>query len=843
MRYEDLRKEYLDKLENARSVLAELPKFEKYQLFQESELEQLSKINDKNTLYLDKLKKGEIEVAIVGMENTGKSTFANALIKLKEAFPTGSIRTTYTSTRLKYGSEDKAVVEFFSNAEFNSMFREMLKKVKFPDSENESFERISVDNYERYFNNLQDLDEPLYKFHYATTHEDIKAILTGKNEILEYLNHPIKIFSKTQISNNELKKFITDKYIARTVKKVELELSEFADTKEMVLYDVPGFNSTTEKHKVETQKSLNSADAIILIKNVIANSQITSEEKSMLNRYDETTGIKLSDKLFVYGTQVDKANTQDEARLNIDTLCSDLTKSLNVQQSRIFVGSPYAYMQSLKLEDGDSSIKRLTAWGMSDAIDSVEKMKSSIKEFYKNEAFENIKSQINKNIASLKNILSKIVIDNDEHRLLENLLIADNKKIINFTDSVKIELKSNLLKLKNTINKDISENEYFSKSLQEQVDSIKTDVTMEELEEINLSQTDIRGEFATNKVNTKYREILKPEILSSFENLIVNIANDKAKQYQDETIDIFLDILEVDNSNIYKDEIKENLAVMLKNLTYKISYSQTSYVYLIQRFTRDLVSVVIGAEKGSTTRKDRFKKAKKEFVSLAMYYEDIVNIENIYDLKLIQEVLNLSTDEKVVEDSLIRKTLENKYESYLEYQEFKNVIDVLEKKGLNEEKSIDILEDVFADFKNISASNIGIVEKKVYKKLEDLDKKKEVEKIVSEDKDEIDTLFEKIKVSQTKEELLHELNSDIAVLKNILKFAVIKAINLELPFITSFADQNEKIINSSRELNDFISKYYNKIKYKELEESQEKKRTLQEKKEAILNIRALQAKI
>jgi len=841
MKYEDLRKEYLEKLENTQNVLTELPKFEKYQLFQNSELEQLGLIKDKNSLYLDKLKKGEIEVAIVGMENTGKSTFANALIKLKEAFPTGSIRTTYTSTRLKYGSEDKAIVEFFSNEEFNSMFREMLKKVKFPDYEKESFERISADNYERYFNNLQDLDEPLYKFHYATTHEDIKNILIGKSEIIQYLNHPIKTFSKTQISNHELKKFITDKYIARTVKKVELELSEFADTKEMVLYDVPGFNSTTEKHKIETQKSLNSADAIILIKNVIANSQITSEEKSMLNRYDETTGIKLSDKLFVYGTQVDKANTQEEARLNIETLNSDLTTSLQVQKNRIFVGSPYAYMQSLKLEDGNNSVERLTEWGMSDSIDSVEKMKSSIKEFYKNEAFENIKSQINKNIAALKNILYKIVIDNDEHSLLENLLITDNKKIINFTDSVKIELKSKLLKLKYTINQDISENEYFSKSLQEQVDTIKTDVTIEELEEINLSQTDIRGEFATNKVNTKYREILKPEILSSFENLIVNIANDKAKQYQNETIDILLNILEVDDTNIYKNEIKENLAVMLRDLTYKISYSQTSYVYLIQRFTRDLVSVVIGAEKGSTTRKDRFKRAKKEFVSLAMYYEDIVNIENIYDLKLIQEVLNLSTGEKVVEDSLVRKTLESKYESYLEYQEFQNVIDTLENKGLNEEKSIEVLEDVLANFKNVSSGNIGIVEKKVYKKLESLNE--EEKKIVSKDSDEIETLFEKIEVSQTKEELLQELNSDIAVLKDILKLAVIKAINLELPFITSFADQNEKIINSNSEFNDFISKYYNKIKYQELEESQEQKRTLEEKKEAIINIRALQSKI
>ena len=70
--------------------------------------------------FLDKLNNGEIEVAIVGMENTGKSTFANALIKLKEAFPTGSTRCTFTSTKLQYGAENKAVVRFFTKDDFNS---------------------------------------------------------------------------------------------------------------------------------------------------------------------------------------------------------------------------------------------------------------------------------------------------------------------------------------------------------------------------------------------------------------------------------------------------------------------------------------------------------------------------------------------------------------------------------------------------------------------------------------------------------------------------------------------------------------------------------------------------
>ena len=55
--------------------------------------------------------------------------------------------------------------------------------------------------------------------------QDIVEIAEGKEVIFQYLNQPPKYFDKTQIENQELKKFITDKYIARSVKNIDIELA------------------------------------------------------------------------------------------------------------------------------------------------------------------------------------------------------------------------------------------------------------------------------------------------------------------------------------------------------------------------------------------------------------------------------------------------------------------------------------------------------------------------------------------------------------------------------------------------------------------------------------------
>lgn len=832
MNYQKLKEEYLNKLEQVDKTLIDISKYEKFNILTQKEVEVLDKIKNKNNLYLSKLKNGEIEIAIVGMENTGKSTFANALIKLKEAFPTGSTRCTFTSTKLQYGKEDKAVVEFFTKNDFNKMFQEMLQDIKYPNYESVRFETLETRQYNDYFEKLKDIDIATYKYYSSTVNEDIKSILNGKNKILKYLDKPRMNFDKYQIQKEELRQFITDEYIARTVKQVNLELSEFEDTKEMVLYDVPGFNSITEKHKIETRKSLNSADAIILIKNVMENSQITSEEQSMLNSYDEETGVSLNEKLFVFGTKIDRANTKNEAITNTHKLKDDLTRNLNVNLDRLFVGSPFAYMQKLGLEDGDGAIKTLKDWDMEDSIDSIEAMKEGIKQFYKNEAFNNIQKQINKNIEAIKRILSNVILENEDSSKMIELQSQSYGLLLDYSRKFRENLSQDLELLNNDFKKDINENQYFSNKLKEQLETIIPLATIEELEKINLSKTDIRGEFATIEVNLAYRQRLKNELLKKFVNLTVSIANEKSEEFFTKTIVSMLNILEVSNNNIYHNEIQNNLKIFIEELTQDSSYNKTSYVYLIQRFSRDLISVVIGTGKGTSTRKDRFLDAKKEFISLAIYNNvEFQKIDNIYDLPLIQNVLNL---EIKPESNLFEVSLTDKFSKLSSFGEFLKIVKFMAKKNIPLSIAIEIIEQVNKKFKNITPENISIVTKKIESTIETY-----LEKNQPKDKDELHQLFELVSQSQTTEELVDEINSDIILLKEILKTAVIEAINLELPFVTSFIDQNKKIIASQKEIDGFIQTHFNKIKYEELSKSEEIKVQLEEKKRVIENIKKL----
>jgi len=837
MNYNKLKQEYSDRLIQVKKTLMDISKYEKFDIFTQDEIEKLKYIETKNDLYLSKLQNGEIEIAIVGMENTGKSTFANALIKLKEAFPTGSTRCTFTSTKLQYGNEDKAVVKFFTKNDFNQMFQEMLQDIKYPDYESIQFETLKIDSYKKYFEKLKDIDKTTYKYYSSTVNEDIKSILNGKNEILKYLNHSQINFDKNQIQGGKLRQFITDEYIARTVKQVNLELSEFEDTREMVLYDVPGFNSITEKHKIETRKSLNSADAIILIKNVMENSQITSEEQSMLNSYDEETGVSLSEKLFVFGTKLDRANTKEEATANTNKLKDDLKKNLNVNYNRVFVGSPFAYMQSLKKEDGDSAIKTLQEWGMEDKITSIEDMKISIKSFYKNEAFNNIQKQINKNIEAVKIILSNVIFDNEDSNKVVELQSHNNGLLLDYSRRFKDKMKEELEILNNDFKQDINENQYFSNRLKEQLETIIPLATIDELEKINLSKTDIRGEFATIEVNLAYRDRLKSALLKKFVDLTVSIANEKSEEFFSKTIISMMNILEVFDNNIYHNEIKNNLKIFIEILTKDSSYNKTSYVYLIQRFSRDLISVVIGTGKGTSTRKDRFIDAKKEFVYLAIYNnEEFKNIDNIYNLPLIQTVLNLEVKSK---NNLFEVNLTDKFSKLASFGEFLTIVKFMAMKNIPLSIAIEIVEQVNKRFKNISPENISIVTKKIESSIETyLENNK-----AQGNKDELHQLFKSVNQSQTKEELLEEINSDIELLKNILKTSVIEAINLELPFISSFVDQNKTIIQSEKEIDGFIQHNFHKIKYEELGESEEMRVLLKEKKRVIENIKQLLLKI
>ena len=160
---------------------------------------QLHDIEDKNSKFLHKLKSNEFEIAIVGLEKAGKSTFANALIG-NNAVPSAPERCTFTSTRLVYGA-DRGIVEFYTEPEFNQIFQNLLKEIDYPDAESTDYKTLSLERFEDYFNNLENTDSSLYRIHVGKTDEEIKDILKYRDKLT--LTGKIKEFPKEDLYSDK----------------------------------------------------------------------------------------------------------------------------------------------------------------------------------------------------------------------------------------------------------------------------------------------------------------------------------------------------------------------------------------------------------------------------------------------------------------------------------------------------------------------------------------------------------------------------------------------------------------------------------------------------------------
>ena len=90
---------------------------------------QIDNLKKDAELLIKKLETEQFEVAVIGLEKAGKSTFINALIQ-DELMPEAEKRCTYTSIQVTYSSENEnsAEIEFYNDKEFNEKFRELLKQ-------------------------------------------------------------------------------------------------------------------------------------------------------------------------------------------------------------------------------------------------------------------------------------------------------------------------------------------------------------------------------------------------------------------------------------------------------------------------------------------------------------------------------------------------------------------------------------------------------------------------------------------------------------------------------------------------------------------------------------------
>lgn len=605
-----------------------------------NELERLQKRNQK---LLTKLRTREFTVAVVGLEKAGKSTLGNALLK-RNILPEYTTRCTYTTTKICAGDQDHGKIFFHSREQFKNNFADTLKKVlQYP--QNADFDTMNLSAFDRWWESMADKNPALYKEHNKKTAADIKVMLNNKTTILGLLGQNPKEFFGDELESKDFKIFITgivgknaDGSTIRSghpyaVDSVIIESANLGAMKEIVLYDVPGFNSPTELHEKQTLEMLREADAIILVTNVGVTPNLDRSQLGILRSGREEENIPLSDKAFIFGNQIDRATNFEVAKRNAAELKNDSLENNIAKGNHIFFGAAKAYLESHGIESSDEALKGSTAardkmdeWGMPYGI---AELWASMTEYYNNDRFEVLKRRAENTIADARNFLDGILKKYESAQW----------QPIETGGEYYLEASRNLRKFKieaydiaNEHNERIISDEPFSKMIR---DNIEDFYPTQDANSALLAEIKRRGNIAGSgpapltEIDSQFRSELQREFLR---NLVQRTAEATEKEEQDiyrQLIAKFLDVMGMPDNSQYKEELTKSVTELFHSLWIK-NADKCRFNSLVERFTSRLLEVLIWRPFGSSERFQQVtgEKSFPEFLSLATYYENSPIVEH-----------------------------------------------------------------------------------------------------------------------------------------------------------------------------------------------------------------------
>lgn len=754
-------------------------------IFNTDQLDKLRCILEKNNKFLYKIESDEFEIAIVGLEKAGKSTFANALIE-SNVLPSAPERCTFTSTRLVSGN-DKARVDFYTANEFNEIFQELLKEIEYPEAEKQSFKLLSADAFENYFINLEISNPNLYKNHVGKTDQEIKDIIKCRDKLT--LTGDSKEFSGDELESDIFQSYIKgenkgdDTSKPRSVKKIVIESSKLKQLDTAVIYDVPGFDSPTKIHIRQTEERLKQADAIILVTNVGRNPSIQGTSLSVINKNTDADGIALKDKLFVFGNQLDMANNEAEAVGNKDILIKDVEKYKIGERKRIFTGSALKYLVDKKLRPEKFEPK----FPIEAGIDNI---RAELIHYYETERFDILKRKINTNKGIMQSLFNE-VLKTAELKEYPNFTDNEKSKIARATQKlIEKNLKDNLNNFNYELKASIWEEKYFSNKFCESVDDCNYFDSIDEefITETKISASDsLTTESPCERINQEARKRLHKKFLKDFSILIRQLTNQKSKEIEVALLREFTtSILGSTNSHLFE-EVEIESKKVIEKITMSIAHNEDRFAYLIERFSRDIFDVLILNPLISNDRADKFKKAEKEFIYLNNYYKDgksnLINVilcgEQENSIQIESTIAQLAS-EALNQTQRLTSIITAGHGTPAIINGVKTLTSILEKQVQNSEQKFNI------DTQKITKNKLR---------------------------------------SSTEEQVLKEINNDIINLKEILQTAVVPATNLDLAFYNSI-DKQVKLLIDAIDLdnqeafhlfNDFLTAVVNKIKKPEFD--------------------------
>ena len=754
--------EILKYVEKYTDILDEIGNIKDRVLIEDSSKNLFNKINNKLNSRKARLKKPKFEVAIIGLEKAGKSTFANALLK-DDYLPQAPNRCTYTTTTIESSKENnRATISFYTKNEFLESFQATCKDIEL---QNIDFETITLDSFEKI------LQEKSALFQNSNNADVIRAIIKNRDDIKKYLDKSNEIIESN--IKNSIKPFIVDEKIARAVKNINILSNEFKDFDDMVLYDVPGFDSPTKFHMEQAKKYLLRADVVILLVSIADNVSFTKMLADYIKDVKDEDGTTLKRKLIIGATKFDFHihGNKDEDLKGIEErkelLIKECKKFDIYKEENFFLTSPLSYLEGLKAMNSDKAHSKIINLGLDDGVLNI---RNRVVDFFNNEAIDVLRDAIAIDVQECKTFLLEFRKNNNTEDLHEKI----NEEEYDLKIKKINEISKQLLDIVVDKQKFVKEQNDFNiqKSIIEKMETIWLDqikISDEKREslikEITQDNTEKVGEFQSKLrpvIYAKSLELMKKMIAEAIEDKSFNVIN----SFKEEILKVF-------NINSEKEnKLKEKLSEIID----KHSYNSKSYEPLLDRFLIDIFKIMIEYPIATSKNDERFKAFKESEQSI----ESLLVFDDSYDREL----------GSLYAQSLVKKILVH-YED-IQFEDIKNKL-IQYKDLFVHNLSIDDLASSLMN-KKISLRTLDNFIEKSKDKLKNLVADSIIHNISEfAPKNIYAELFDNAQKSHTYIQVQEEINKDIDLLKEIISNIVLKAAKIEKPFINSLNNQIESI--------------------------------------------------
>ncbi|QIW15480.1 hypothetical protein A4G20_03635 [Pasteurellaceae bacterium RH1A] len=806
----------------------------------------LEELYKKSKTLLKKVKKDEFEVAVIGLEKAGKSTFANALVE-NNLLPSATERCTFTTTCLMSSTDgkDSAEICFYSEEEFNQNFRTMLSEVNYPLEPELTYKNLELAVFDAHIENLKVQNPDLFDYKTYII-ADIRDILSTKEDLEQLLTGNIITFDEDKISDIAFKHYITGKNgnvsKPRSVKYINIFSSKLKEMKNIVMYDVPGFDSPTELHKKQTKERLENADVIILITNVATNPSLQGTTLDILIEGKDKDGIPLKDKLFIFGNQLDRVNHIEELTKNRDTLEKDVEKHQLAIKERVFVGSAHKHLRDRDMITGGHSNIPLENSG----IDS---LREALFHYYETDRFNILEKNIKQNLEAFKKELNYI--------LSFNYRISTDKEsaLDDIKDLTKDELENRFVARLNKFRDEESTKEKsgVDNHENEDIQKLKALFSQDELfQKIRVTEDDVTNENSRSKraksitsdgtitsAHLNIRSEKQIALLNSFNHIFKDFINTKFDTVRNNIInEIVQGVLDLERINHrFSSQIRKEVEIFVDKVLEKDAYNSDKLDYVFVRFSRNLFDVILYPI-GDDNRLEKVENAAKDFLILDTYYASQKGCD---DFTLINLLLTQGQEGESLFRRLI-KMAKDEYEPF-SVKAVDTVIDFAAKK-VEKAKGLFSNVNLFNRNKENEEQNVNHSQDQMVDALASFFKQTHRWQILTKD---VKKLIPYIPKSKTPNEIAEEINKDIDIIRDIMENSVVYAMGLDIILLSKFQRQIQLLLDShayeynSLHYNDFRQFIRNVVNIIKQEEIQNIDRVVEENQQKLEMIEKIKA--